>query len=213
MVSDSTLPNTESKGKVEESVSTDTSFEGEEVDYSGEKLKGSNDILEEEDIEEEIDGEEEEEVDTDDDDDDDDTSSTDIDDDAFSDEDNEVLYDTNVLRIVMVAGLLQVHHGWGELDKDVPVSLDTSCRLAVCNMDWDHVSAQDLFGECLLLVTLHVNNTCTSVILLILGACHGGLQYLLRVSFCLMSLWKCCCKIEHTQSGHYYAEGQSHGIR
>ena len=47
--------------------------------------------------------------------------------------------------------ILQVHHGWGELDKDVPESLETSSRLAVCNMDWDHVSAQDLFGGSLYL--------------------------------------------------------------
>lgn len=66
-----------------------------------------------------------------------------------------VRYDVGDLQIAMVVLKLQVHHGWGELDKDVPVSLETSCRLAVCNMDWDHVSAQDLFGECLLMILIY----------------------------------------------------------
>jgi hypothetical protein len=32
---------------------------------------------------------------------------------------------------------------WGE---DAPLSEDTSHRLALCNMDWDHVGARDVFG-------------------------------------------------------------------
>ena len=42
--------------------------------------------------------------------------------------------------------LFQIIHDWGELDHDVPVSDNTSCRLAVCNMDWDRVTASDLLG-------------------------------------------------------------------
>lgn len=34
---------------------------------------------------------------------------------------------------------------WGE---GAPLSEDTSCCLALCNMDWDHVGAKDVFGEC-----------------------------------------------------------------
>lgn len=42
-----------------------------------------------------------------------------------------------------------VVHGWGEVARDgrVPHSEDTSHRLAVCNMDWDRLSANDVFGE------------------------------------------------------------------
>ena len=43
----------------------------------------------------------------------------------------------------------EVVHGWGEVARDghVPHSEDTSHRLAVCNMDWDRLSANDIFGE------------------------------------------------------------------
>lgn len=42
-----------------------------------------------------------------------------------------------------------VVHGWGEVARDgrVPHSEETSHRLAVCNMDWDRLSANDIFGE------------------------------------------------------------------
>ena len=42
-----------------------------------------------------------------------------------------------------------VVHGWGEVARDgrVPHSEETSHRLAVCNMDWDRLSANDVFGE------------------------------------------------------------------
>lgn len=36
--------------------------------------------------------------------------------------------------------------GWREED-NVPLSEDTSRRLALCNMDWDRMGAEDVFGE------------------------------------------------------------------
>lgn len=75
VVSDSSLPNTETKGKVEEIVSTNALCKEEEVDNSEEKLEENSE-------EENIDGEDEEDIDN---------SSTDTDDDDnFSDEDSEV---------------------------------------------------------------------------------------------------------------------------
>jgi hypothetical protein len=34
---------------------------------------------------------------------------------------------------------------WGELDHDAEMTDKTTCRMAVCNMDWDRVGAEDLF--------------------------------------------------------------------
>lgn len=68
------------------------------------------------------------------DDDDNSSSSTDLDDFTFD----------------LTASLSEgVVHGWGEVARDgrVPHSEETSCRLAVCNMDWDRLSANDIFGE------------------------------------------------------------------
>ncbi len=36
---------------------------------------------------------------------------------------------------------------WSEEASNVPLSDAMSHRLAVCNMDWDHVGAKDIFGE------------------------------------------------------------------
>ena len=39
----------------------------------------------------------------------------------------------------------EIIHNWGEFDKDVPLTHESSRRLAVCNMDWDNITATDLF--------------------------------------------------------------------
>ncbi|ALC49155.1 CG11417 [Drosophila busckii] len=39
---------------------------------------------------------------------------------------------------------LQIDHVWGELDNDADFTEDSTRRLAVCNMDWDRIRAQDL---------------------------------------------------------------------
>ena len=36
-------------------------------------------------------------------------------------------------------------NNWGELDKDAERTEEATHRLAVCNMDWDRVDAQDIF--------------------------------------------------------------------
>lgn len=37
-----------------------------------------------------------------------------------------------------------IEHPWGELDQDAEHTVDVTCRLAVCNMDWDRMRAVDL---------------------------------------------------------------------
>ncbi|KAH8394486.1 hypothetical protein KR222_011838 [Zaprionus bogoriensis] len=39
---------------------------------------------------------------------------------------------------------LQIDHVWGELDMDAECTEESTRRLAVCNMDWDRIRAQDL---------------------------------------------------------------------
>lgn len=39
---------------------------------------------------------------------------------------------------------LQIDHVWGELDMDAESTEESTRRLAVCNMDWDRIRAQDL---------------------------------------------------------------------
>ena len=77
----------------------------------------------------------ESDIDTEDSDNDDSSSSTDVDD--FT------------LDLAAAPSSEGVVHGWGEVARDgrVPHSEETSHRLAVCNMDWDRLSANDVFGE------------------------------------------------------------------
>jgi hypothetical protein len=37
-----------------------------------------------------------------------------------------------------------IDHKWGELDCDATVANETTRRLALCNMDWDHITAEDI---------------------------------------------------------------------
>ena len=73
--------------------------------------------------------------DTEDSDNDNSSSSTDIDDFTFD--------------LAAAPSSERVVHGWGEVARDghVPHSEETSHRLAMCNMDWDRLSANDVFGE------------------------------------------------------------------
>ncbi|XP_017891935.1 ESF1 homolog [Ceratina calcarata] len=38
----------------------------------------------------------------------------------------------------------EIDHNWGELDKEAETTDEITCRLAVCNMDWDRIRAVDL---------------------------------------------------------------------
>ncbi|XP_068141375.1 ESF1 homolog [Drosophila tropicalis] len=39
---------------------------------------------------------------------------------------------------------LQIDHVWGELDNDAETTEESTKRLAICNMDWDRIRAEDL---------------------------------------------------------------------
>lgn len=43
------------------------------------------------------------------------------------------------------AAVEEIVHDWGEFDKDVPLTSDLTRRLAACNMDWDNLTAEDIF--------------------------------------------------------------------
>lgn len=41
---------------------------------------------------------------------------------------------------------------WSELEAGAPVTEEATRRLAVCNMDWDKITADDFFGKAITLI-------------------------------------------------------------
>lgn len=50
-----------------------------------------------------------------------------------------------------------IEHPWGEMDVSTKTTEAATRRLAVCNLDWDRVTATDLFGkQSCDIITLHL---------------------------------------------------------
>lgn len=41
----------------------------------------------------------------------------------------------------------EMEHPWGEMHTAAKTTEEATRRLAVCNLDWDRVTAMDLFGK------------------------------------------------------------------
>lgn len=55
----------------------------------------------------------------------------------------------SILSVKKYSSLLQedIEHPWGEMDVSTKTTEAATRRLAVCNLDWDRVTATDLFGR------------------------------------------------------------------
>ncbi|XP_071487006.1 ESF1 homolog [Diadema antillarum] len=62
-----------------------------------------------------------------------------------SDDDDHPVTSSSSTKLDVASDGVDISHSWGELDADAPREEATSCRLAVCNIDWDSVSTSDLF--------------------------------------------------------------------
>ena len=52
------------------------------------------------------------------------------------------------IKFVLFTFVHQIEHDWGNLDGDAKRKEDAETnRLAVCNLDWDRVTANDIFGK------------------------------------------------------------------
>lgn len=59
------------------------------------------------------------------------------------------LHITAFFLLKKYSSLLQedIEHPWGEMDVSTKTTEAATRRLAVCNLDWDRVTATDLFGR------------------------------------------------------------------